>query len=83
MGFSGDAQAFVTMAATHINDEVGDVANAATRFLTLFAEFIEPRTVPHVAAEACKGVLNGDFGARKRSLGLLNELQETGILPFE
>lgn len=83
MGFSGDAQAFITMAATHINDEVEGVANAATRFLALFAEFIEPRTLPHVAAEACKSVLSGNFAARQKSLNLLGELRETGTLPFE
>jgi hypothetical protein len=83
MSFSGDAQAFITMAATHINDEVDGVASAAARFLVLFAEFIEPRTVPHIASEACKSVLSGNFAARQKSLNLLNELSETGMLPFE
>jgi hypothetical protein len=83
MSFSGEPVAFITMAATHINDEVDGVASAATRFLVLFADFIEPRTIPHVASEACKGILSGNFAARQKSLALLNGLREKGMLPFE
>jgi len=82
MGFTGDPQRFVTMAAVHVNDEHAGAANAAARFLTTFAEFIDVQDVPHVANEVCKGVLEGNFAARKRSIGMLSQLQETGALPF-
>ena len=82
MNFTGDPQRFVTMAAVHVNDDHGGAANAAVGFLATFAEFIEAQDVPHVAGEACKGVLNGNFVARRTSLRLLTALQGSGAVSF-
>ena len=82
MNFTGDPQRFVTMASVHVNDDHGGAADAAAQFLATFPEFIEAQDVPHVANEACKGVLDGGFAARRRSILLLTELQESGAVPF-
>jgi hypothetical protein len=82
MNFTGDPQRFVTMASVHLNDDHGGAADAAAQFLATFPEFIEAQDVPHVANEACKGVLNGNFAARRRAIRLLTELQDAGAVPF-
>jgi hypothetical protein len=78
MSFAGDPQRFIQLAGSRINDPDGEAANAATRFLAVFADFVSARDVPGLAAEACRSVQEGGFTARNKSLMLLNAWRKEG-----
>ena len=82
VNFVGDPERFIPAAGYRINDQDSGAANAATRFLIVFADFVSPRGVQTLAKEACQSVLEGGFTARNKSLSLLNAWRKKGALSF-
>jgi hypothetical protein len=83
MNFAGDPQRFVRLAGSHINDPHAGAANAATRFLVTFADFIPDTERPGLAAQACRSLREGGFTARNKSLMLLNAWRKSRTLSFD
>ena len=83
MNFVGDPQRFVQLAGSHIDDPHAGVANAATRFLMTFADFVAPAEIPKLATQACRSLQEGGFSARNKSLMLLNAWRKSKALSFE
>jgi hypothetical protein len=82
MNFVGDPERFVQLAGSHINDSDVGAANAATRFLVVFADFISATDMHSLATQACRSLREGGFTARNKSLWLLSESRESGALSF-
>jgi hypothetical protein len=72
MSFVGEPRRFVRLAGAHINDPDVGAANAATRFLAVFASFVSAADIAGLAAHACRSLQEGGFAARNKSLMLLN-----------
>jgi hypothetical protein len=72
MSFVGEPRRFVRLAGAHINDPDVGAANAATRFLAVFASLVSAADIAGLAAHACRSLQEGGFAARNKSLMLLN-----------
>lgn len=83
MNFVGAPQRFVRLAGSHINDPHLGVANAATRFLITFAEFVPKAERPGLATQACRSLQESGFLARNKSLMLLNAWRKSKALSFD
>ena len=82
MSFAGDPKRYRALAAFHMLDDDEGTANAATRFLLTFDDFIEAAVAPRFAATACS-TLDGGLTARNKSLALLSKLKARRKIAFE